>query len=736
MSREQAMTQEESIPKQVTINWLPGFTINLEEFGDKSGSSKEQEGMDTAGGINTSLATTKKGLSDKSLSPEDELIEISDECDQGFSDEGSVEESEEEWVEESITQDWRIYTQYHPNMEVSQNDTTSASDLIDFSEYAIVQFQGVVQGTDMSRRQIVKRGKLTPRQREFFKKFNAISMDSDVVPEYVDLSPNTLKKYSYQIANYLLFLASKENIDKIRVDGKLMFESVSKKIKDSVEKGKKVLSGLEQFKASLNLMNRMLVTYKRSVGFRVKHDEIPELDFYDEEMGKIVGNVEKRVKRKPTDAAVPFIAELLTKDDNLSKIMLKQYQRTGVFLVNNSQQIKGLNGIMEILMSHHLIFSGKNKRLCLLSHFNLDLTGKKRIVFYLVNDKTGILEKQFPAVRSKHVETCLISAVALSLWYQFDFEGGQFYGENRPEFIDSDDWGDLKLLWSPSSRVGSSVSSTFQLHLLKDCLKAINIDYNKKTRIGKTTNARQVEGVIAEADKIPDDGSYIRRVSRKVVSAATSDYLKFASGFGNHEHYHIPRSKWKVPFLLKDYVFPWLEDVIEERTYGRRLTESPRDNFHLDTFIKLFKWLRIVILQDLVALDYRLDKKTHPITEDTLRSVIPSYSDEEISESSDDESDVNDEDGSERPKKRTKLTKEGTVRKRSKFKAKKIYKTIFHTHEIWEDPVFERFREDCARKMESEEQEAMLTQGTEAISGFEASGYEESDVEEIEVIEL
>ena len=196
-----------------------------------------------------------------------------------------------------------------------------------------------------------------------------------------------------------------------------------------------------------------------------------------------------------------------------------------------------------------------------------------------------------------HCANCPLGAVAFHFFtcWHLDLEC-------QPYLATSQEW--FNLQFAPVRR-GPAKEITYNSHLeaMKKCLGSLQMSSAAKTHIGRGSGARMAErGGATEGD--------IRRLGRWNSQALAGCYLtslpwlalRTMAGFPPETGYfHIKRAAVDPPQVLQCRLFPWVDSYSDDWEGWERTLAA-------QGFIRLLKYLRIIILQDAAVL---IDENRH-----------------------------------------------------------------------------------------------------------------------------
>ncbi|KAE8213934.1 hypothetical protein CF319_g9129, partial [Tilletia indica] len=201
-------------------------------------------------------------------------------------------------------------------------------------------------------------------------------------------------------------------------------------------------------------------------------------------------------------------------------------------------------------------------------------------------------------MRYKEVVECPHAAMGIYLFERFHQSNEAF-----PSFVRREDWYDTWLLRSTTDPSKQLPYRTQYNHMCK-VLGALNIQSSKKTHLNRGGGARRAE----------DNGAseaQIRRAGRWVVEKMQGCYLtglpresmRAMAGFNTQPGaFYLPRNTIIPPLSLQQQIFPTADSILSDVEAGKHERDLAAQGF-----LRLLQYLRIIILQDVVAL-----RRTHP----------------------------------------------------------------------------------------------------------------------------
>lgn len=514
-----------------------------------------------------------------------------------------------------------------------------ALEFIERMEYPKI-YIGRITPKQMSRLdwRIERKGKMTPQEKELFDYANRILQHPFCIQRGEQIKSTSRDTYSYAISRYLVFMA-KRNVGALQfaIDGVLLLESMREYVDEKTKEGKtgdfsKTIYGAQQ---ALAFFNHCIALYKcRDIQDRITaSNEVKKLKVVPNMNCVTIFALERR-KHQNELARINFhdkhrkeyTNETYT-IDNLKAMMVNMYNMTGEGAKKDIYF--GINAILEILLGHHLLYRGENKRQAQISDIQFTEYDSERgsvliLGFSSDRGKTNT-ESNKPhfmgACRHKDVEICLVTATAMSMWYRFDFEDDHapLSGENRPDFSLTTNWSSIKVLFADSakSKNNEPISYKYEADLVRLCLRSIGVVLGKTTHLGRQGGARKADANQVEMSQIKLAGGW----KKNIINGLFSDSLPFefifsSGGFDFDEPYDCLRES-EPPEFLQTKIFPWLESSIAAidgrcilcKSEGEKTSEID-EGVVAKKFLRMLKTFRKVILQDLTNL---IDRAPHSI---------------------------------------------------------------------------------------------------------------------------
>lgn len=479
---------------------------------------------------------------------------------------------------------------------------------------------------------------------KLFQFINTILQDPKCVQYRSNIfAPNTENSYAIHISRYVLYIANHTDLDEFtfRIDGVLMarcFQNLldTENSVDDLRAKRLQHMSINTFRCSLNVLQHCLGIFdtrsitdvtERAQVIEQKWKSIPLLheleNFRHAKAKEYHQNMKKEYTNKSTDAL--FLQNYTI--DQFKEMLAKLYEAT----FSQENVVNAINQLIVGHLGHHLLFGGNNIKKIELSDlvYSIQDTGHGKVPFLGVQFPRGnsLNSKSSPGLlgvcRNKDVEICLISSIAMSLWFRFDFPEGPLYGKNAPDFMDKSNWYDLKLLFGEEADTRKEICRRHLLKLMKTFFKTINFKSEKETHIGRVTQSERARAHgVHNSQILRQSGLFHDILEAMYISSFAYDFVHFSGGFSLEEVYFIARDI-PVPKELQAKIFPWLEPEIEKlkkRPDQSRLSDLDKDCV-APKFLGMLNNFRSIILQDLALMTDITPNSVfskHPITQDPV----------------------------------------------------------------------------------------------------------------------
>ncbi|KAE8229526.1 hypothetical protein CF326_g5501 [Tilletia indica] len=183
------------------------------------------------------------------------------------------------------------------------------------------------------------------------------------------------------------------------------------------------------------------------------------------------------------------------------------------------------------------------------------------------------------------------------------FERFHRSNETFPSFARREDWYDTWLIRSSTDPSKRLPYRTQYKHICK-VLGALDIQSSKKTHLDREGGARRAEDNDASEAQILRAGRWVvKRMQGCHLTGLPRESMRAMADFNTQPGaFHLPRNTI-IPLLsLQQQIFPTADSILSDVEAGK----YERD-LAVQGFLRLFQYLRIIILQDVVAL-----RRTHP----------------------------------------------------------------------------------------------------------------------------
>ncbi|KAM7186580.1 Transcriptional activator of glycolytic enzymes domain containing protein [Rhypophila sp. PSN 637] len=179
--------------------------------------------------------------------------------------------------------------------------------------------------------------------------------------------------------------------------------------------------------------------------------------------------------------------------------------------------------------------------------------------------------------------------------------------KSRERAEDDEDWYNIKVLVG-SDRM-QELSYRTQLEETWRVFGAVGLTAEKKTHLPRRAGAQEAETHGTSLTQISQAGRWNASVLCKAyLTHLPRQFMRIVAGFsGTAGDYFLTRAVHEPPAALQRQLWPWIEaweQRFEARARRKRWSEGGLDDDDLagDGFLKLLRRLRVVLLQDLAAL--------------------------------------------------------------------------------------------------------------------------------------
>lgn len=480
---------------------------------------------------------------------------------------------------------------------------------------------------------ITRDKKLTPEEKVLFDLLNGM-LDHEC-NQYVfsGIRSTTLTSRLYTITSYLEYLASRK-ISELRVQGTLVRDFMKTKIVGSNRHraGKFYSSNsYSNIQSGAVLLNEIILNYK----YRPESTdpEVVNLNGYERNSAK---NKESKEFVGPRDVKNFVHDRKIDEQDNswdpneehdrdfdlsLDEIRLAvSYFWEQMTSPENAE--REINSIKEFLEGFSLYIRGSNKKELAFCDLDLKEFTDMTVLKFKLYEKSRPTDESIPfngVARHKYADMCLVGIIALGFWYQFDFELGDFYGSNKLDFTDSNEFAHCKLLRTKNSSKFAKISETYHNNLAKVALERLGKPNSKSTtHVGRKIGSQYAAIHGADFNEIRKHGRWGNDVMTMsyLTNLHTPGLYQVMAGFKprSEEPYYVPRLKVKPPESLRKRIFGWLED--DQEACKRANEKRKKKDMFSEKFLKMLDSFRDIILQDMCHIVKRFPNcifSKHPI---------------------------------------------------------------------------------------------------------------------------
>jgi hypothetical protein len=335
-------------------------------------------------------------------------------------------------------------------------------------------------------------------------------------------------------------------------------------------------------------VNAIIDLYRRQKAAGVNSNEQPRIDAVQLLLKNHASDTANRKRANYDDRAAGSLLDGYTTQETLNSIA------NAFWDLNNGT---GLRDRASFLLCHSLFLRGENVRfLELPDMFSIALENESpsqscyALIALLDRGKTNTFGKVEYAgcIRHAQVESCTVGAVAFHFFYRFMINGEPF-----PNMSASSMWYDTKFMNSSKSNT-EPISFTSHSRPINEIFKKLNLPFNKKTHVGRSSGARMADLAGASHD-------HIRRQGRWNSSSLDSSYLinlpreilRTTAGFSPMQgSYFLKRDILQPPESLQKQIFPEADHWL----HFQQTCKEP--NLAAGGFLNLICFLRKVVLQD------------------------------------------------------------------------------------------------------------------------------------------
>lgn len=426
---------------------------------------------------------------------------------------------------------------------------------------------------------------------------------------FSSMRSETLRTFKYNICKYLTFLAS-QDYRKLTINGDVVVEFLKdrKYAKSNSPSRGILLSSMRTLYLSIQILSIAMENYQRrnepNHGVRYQYVDPDAKISGHEKVTQFIKKCEDLEKANKKDQQSDSGTIGVYGPTELNTIIVALYNKaTDPYRAAP----RALNAILEVLLGEHLFLKNSEKRNLTLR--DLQFTKRSGCEPSLLNFR--LLNYRFVfnqiATRHKIPELCLVGAIAMNLWYKFDFPNAPCSGHLLPQFEDLSYFKN-RLQFSFTPPLSKSISPSHQCQLLKDALSIIGRDSESKSFLSRQNEARLDARDMLNAART--QAEFDR--SRSLTPSNPYHFIITKAGFHEGETYNIPRENIIPSLSLQKKIFPWLErsrQQFEEAELDYSSDDSDSlygDDVDDDEFTPLFfdmlNDFRPIILQDLVYL--------------------------------------------------------------------------------------------------------------------------------------
>ncbi|KAM9916983.1 hypothetical protein OXX80_013409, partial [Metschnikowia pulcherrima] len=497
---------------------------------------------------------------------------------------------------------------------------------------------------------VKQKGEMNENESRLFKFVNKVLQFPPCLSYCGTCADSSARTYAYSIARYVSFMANRgTDENSFSVDGISMADCMDEHLSKRGEaNGMATSSGtgsIENFKSALHHLLKCLGIYRtrdmtdireRKLEIERNWTNIPHID-------EVMSLARDRRRSQAKKAELFFHNQVTSESycprytlEQIRQMMRNSYELTGKIHTPTGKRKKsiydGVNSVLEVLLGHSCLFRGQTKATLELSvmTYSTEETSKGPIDtlgFEIKRSKTSQgKSRHMGCFRHRDVELCLVSAIAMSLWYRFDFKDlyAPLAGDRLPDFADKKSWYRVKVLFADSakSRNNERVSWSYQNSLVEMCLDSIGFKYNKKTHIGRKIGAQMADAYGLAASQVKRAGLWSNEVIDNSYLNYPFQFMHVTSGHKIEEPYYISRD-YMPPVELQKKIFPWLEEAaqkVENRVFPPGATKEAKDEA-TPRLLHLLEKFRVVILQDLAVMSDKTPNSIfskHEITRDPL----------------------------------------------------------------------------------------------------------------------
>jgi hypothetical protein len=291
----------------------------------------------------------------------------------------------------------------------------------------------------------------------------------------------------------------------------------------------------------------------------------------------------------------------------------------------DAQAMAGLRDRFTFLLTTHGVLRGESLFKAELSdmlhliHEGRDPTPIGILILQIATGKTNQAGKLYGRIlRHCDPALCGIGGLGFYLLQRFKVTGEM---TPPPDFTVNKNWFDIQLLVGVNTTRSTntkSISDRGYAGVIKNISKTLQLPVHHFTHLGRELGPTMLE--FAEMD--PED---IRRLGNWDPSTQEAAYsaklplkpMRVAVGFHEQKGLHWSARQMKIPAeTLQQQLWSWIEDSLQ--AINTATSADQIDRYTAIGFLKLLKFLRIVILQDAAMLLHQ--GRTHIVLEDPIFS--------------------------------------------------------------------------------------------------------------------
>lgn len=178
-------------------------------------------------------------------------------------------------------------------------------------------------------------------------------------------------------------------------------------------------------------------------------------------------------------------------------------------------------------------------------------------------------------------------------------------GESFPTFETRQSWYNIKLLLNNSKKATNETPLGDDAHraAVSKVLKSVNVRSIAITHLRRKAGSHflQINGLSREELRIAGHWN-MDVIDKHYVDTLPRAAMRLFAGFDPRiNHFHIVRATIQPPESLQQMIFPKIEQILPSLV-ARNDASGNNTDFAAENFLKLLKYLRVIILQDAVAM--------------------------------------------------------------------------------------------------------------------------------------